>query len=50
VNDVEVIDAITANRLKASGNVVTSSTSSDTITSSFSSAVTIVDTNVGSTS
>jgi len=50
VNDVEVIDGITANRLKASGSVVTSSTSDDTIKSSFSSAATISDTNVGSTS
>lgn len=49
VNDVAIIDAITASRLKASGNVVTSGTSTDTITSSFSST-TIPNTNVGSTS
>lgn len=50
VADVDIIDAITASRLKASGNVVTSGTSTDTITSSFSSSTTITDTNVGSTS
>lgn len=50
VNDVEIIDAITANRLKASGNIITSTSTSDTITSSFSSLSTINNTNVGSLS
>jgi hypothetical protein len=38
VNDVQVIDAVTANKLKASGNVVTSYTSDQTIVNSSSSS------------
>lgn len=49
VNNVEVIDSITASRLRATGDVVTSTTTNDTIVSSFGST-NIPDTNVGSTS
>lgn len=49
VDNIEIIDAVTASRLKATGVVVTGTTAVDTITSSFSNA-TIPDTNVGSTS
>jgi len=50
VSDVDIIDGITASRLKASGNVVSSSSTDDTITSSFATTTTIENTNVGSTS
>ena len=50
VDNIEIIDGITASRLKASGNVVTTTTADDTISSSFGSASVISDTNVGSSS